>query len=56
MLSQGVKKWPSTRQLTNNFCNTPKRGIYFIKPEREVEMVDFALNLGFNDYYGAYAG
>ena len=54
------KSWPSTRQLKNLSPTASvvatKRGIYFIKPEREVEMVDFALNLGFNDYYGAYSG
>ena len=33
-----------------------QRGIYFIKPDREVEMVDFALNIGYNDLYEAYCG
>lgn len=33
-----------------------KRAIYFIRPERETEVADFALNLGYNDLYGAYGG
>ena len=33
-----------------------QRGIYFIKPDREVEMIDFALNIGYNDLYEAYCG
>ena len=42
-----------TRQVT---CNGPKRHIYFTRPDRDVEMVDFALNLGYNDLYGDYCG
>ena len=30
------------------------RAIYFIQPERETEIADFAMNLGYNDLYGAY--
>ena len=42
----------ATRQLTP----FAKRRIYFLKPERTTEMVDFALNLGYNDLYGGYCG
>ena len=44
---------PVTRQ---NIVHSPKRRIYFSRPEREVAVVDFALNLGYNDLYGAYCG
>ena len=30
--------------------------IYFSRPERDVEVVDFALNLGYNDIYSDYCG
>ena len=42
----------ATRRLTP----FAKRYIYFIKPERTTEMVDFALNLGYNDLYSGYCG
>lgn len=44
---------PVTRQ---NIVRVPDRKIYFSRPEREVAVVDFALNLGYNDLYGAYCG
>ena len=32
------------------------RGIYFTRPDREISVIDFAFNLGYNDLYGAYCG
>lgn len=41
---------------TGKLASVAKRGIYFIRPERETEVTDFALNLGYNDLYSAYSG
>ena len=42
-----------TRQ---SMLGCPKRAIYFSRPQRETAVVDFALNLGYNDLYGSYCG
>ena len=56
MLKRASTKFPISSPKIASLVAFPSRRIYFGRPERPVEMVDFSLNLGYNDLYEPFCG